>query len=101
MAEVRLRYGALFTSRWIRASAMVSVSLAIGSAQPPLEAAGKRRGPAAEAADDPELRARWRALPRSIRPHDWVTETGATNVPGSLLIAEERRPPEGYYPAYG
>jgi hypothetical protein len=62
-------------------------------------AAEHRRAPETE--DHPELRAQWRALPKSIRPDDWVTETGVKHVPGSLLIAEAQRPSEGYYPAYG
>ena len=98
-----MRYGALFRSRRVRASATVSVSVVIESPKP--ASAGLRSGVehrrAPEAEDQPELRAQWRALPRSIRPEDWVTETGVKHVPGSLLIAEAQRPPEGYYPAYG
>ncbi len=101
MAEIRLKCGALFASRRIRASATVSVSLVIGSPQPAVGAEAQRHRTAAETADHPELRARWHALPKTIRPQDWVTETGSTQVPGSLLIAEAQRPPEGYYPAGG
>jgi hypothetical protein len=97
-----MKYGALFTSRRVRASATVSISVVI---EPPKPApaglrprAEHRRAPETE--DRPELRAQWRALPKSIRPEDWVTETGVKHVPGSLLIAEEQRRPEGYYP-YG
>ncbi len=108
-----MRYGALFTSRRVRASATVSISVVIE--RPKQASAGRcsdieRRGiehrgiehrRAPEAEDRPELRAQWRALPKSIRPEDWVTETAVKHVPGSLLIAEAQRPPEGYYPAYG
>lgn len=94
-----MRYGALFTSRRVRASATVSVSVVIESRKPApaglRSGAERRRAPEAE--DHPELRAQWRALPRSIRPEDWVTETGVKHVPGSLLIAEAQRHPEGYY----
>ncbi|MGH3754911.1 MAG: hypothetical protein ACRDRP_19875 [Pseudonocardiaceae bacterium] len=97
-----MRCGALFTSRRVRASATVSVSVVIESPKPApaglRPGAGHRRD--AEAEDRPELRARWRALPKSIRPDEWVTETGVKHVPGSLLIAEAQRRPEGYYP-YG
>lgn len=101
MAEIRLRCGALFASRRIRASATVSVSLVIGSPQPAVGAQAQRHRSATETADHPELRARWQALPKAVRPQDWVTETGGTHVPGSLLVAEAQRPPEGYYPAAG
>jgi len=98
-----MRYGALFTSRRVRASATVSVSLIIESRKPAStelrSRAEHRRAPEVE--DRPELRAQWRALPKSIRPEDWVTETAVKHVPGSLLIAEAQRGPEGYYPAYG
>lgn len=98
-----MRYGALFTSRRVRASATVSVSLIIESRKPTstgLRSKAEHRH-APEAEDRPELRARWRALPKLIRPEDWATETAVKHVPGSLLIAEAQRPPEGYYPAYG
>lgn len=36
--------------------------------------------------------------PKAIRPEEWVTGTGVKHVPDSLLIAQEQRPPEGYYP---
>ncbi len=94
-----MRCGALFTSRRVRASAAISVSVVVEPPRPaPAELhprAECRRAP--DVKDHPELRAQWRALPKSIRPHDWVTETGVKQVPGSLLIAEEQRPPEGYY----
>ncbi|MGH4011732.1 MAG: hypothetical protein ACRDTH_26795 [Pseudonocardiaceae bacterium] len=97
-----MRYGALFTSRRVRASATVSVSVVIESRKPTSTGLRSRiehrRAPEAE--DRPELRAHWRALPKSIRPEDWVTETAAKHVPGSLLIAEAQRRPEGYY-SYG
>ena len=94
-----MRYGALFASRRVRASATVSVSVVIKSRKPAsagLRSAAEHRC-APEAEDHPELRAQWRALPKSIRPEDWVTETGVKHVPDSLLIAEEQRRPEGYY----
>ena len=53
---------------------------------------------ATEPDDRPELRAQRRALPKSIRPERWGTGTGVKHVPDSLLIAEEQRHPEGYYP---
>jgi hypothetical protein len=92
-----MRYGALFTSRRVRASATLSVSVVIESSKPApvgrrLRAEHRR---AAEAEDHPELRAQWRALPKSIRPQEWVTETGVKHIPGSLLITEEQRSPEG------
>jgi hypothetical protein len=95
-----MRYGALFVSRRIRASVTVSVSVVIESRKPTSTElrAGIERRRAPEAEDRPELRAQWRALPKSIRPEDWVTETGVKHVPGSLLIAEAQRPPEGYHP---
>ncbi|MGH3535597.1 MAG: hypothetical protein ACRDQV_07000 [Pseudonocardiaceae bacterium] len=101
MAEFRMRYGALFTSRRFHASATVSVSVVMGSQKP--APAGLREGnePGPEVEDQPELRTQWRVLPRSIRPDEWVTETAVKHVPGSLLIAEEQRRPEGYYPCYG
>jgi hypothetical protein len=98
MAEVRVRYGAWFASRRIRASATVSISVSIGSLP---AAAAQRRDSGTKVVDHSELRARWHALPKSVRPQDWITGTGSTQVPGSLLIAEEQRPAEGYYPAYG
>jgi len=92
-----MRYGALFTSCRIDASATVSVSMVIESTrQRPGAEVGHRD--ATEPDDRPELRAQWRALPKSIRPEEWVTGTGVKHVPDSLLIAEEQRPPEGYYP---
>jgi hypothetical protein len=102
--EFRMKYGALFASRRVRASATISVSVAIESpkpASPPrrgqLEHRGLEHRRAPETEDRPELRAQWRALPKSIRPEDWVTETGIKQVPSSLLIAEaqRQRPPEG------
>lgn len=98
MAEFRMRYSALFTSRRVRASARVSVSLMIGSPKPAMRSGIQRHCPTAEVDDHPELRARWCALPKPIRPEEWVTETGNTHVPGSLLIAEAERHPEGFYP---
>ncbi len=92
-----MKYGALFTSRRVRASATVSVSVVIESAQQRLRAEAEHRC-AAEPDDRPELRAQWRALPKSIRPDEWVTETGVKHVPDSLLIAETQRRSEGYYP---
>ena len=94
-----MRYGAVFASRRIHASATVSLCLAIGSPQKDPAAQRHDRGP--EVVDHPELRALWHALPKSVRPHDWITGTGGTDVPGSLLVAEEQRPPEVYYPAGG
>ncbi len=92
-----MRYGALFTSRLVRASATVSVSVVIEFPQrQPRSEVGHRCAP--EPDDQPELRAQWRALPKSIRPDEWVTETGVKHVPDSLLIAETKRRPEGYYP---
>ncbi|HSL08516.1 MAG TPA: hypothetical protein VK887_11165 [Pseudonocardiaceae bacterium] len=103
MAKFRMRYGALFTSCRARASVTVSVSVVIESPKPASARlrSGVEHHRAPEADDHPELRAQWRALPKSIRPEDWVTETGVKHVPGSLLIAEAQRPSEGYYPAYG
>jgi hypothetical protein len=98
MAEFRMRYGALFSSRRVRATATVSVSVIIESPKRQPRSAVGHRG-AAEPDDRPELRAQWRALPKSIRPEEWVTETGVKHVPDSLLIAEEQRRPEGYYPS--
>lgn len=103
-----MRYGALFTSRRVRASATVSVSVVIESRtglrseieHREIEHRGAERRRVPEADDHPELRAQWRALPKSIRPEEWVTETGVKHVPGSLLIAEAQRRPEGYY-SYG
>jgi hypothetical protein len=89
-----MTYGALFRSCRVRASATVSVSVVIGSQKRLRSGTGHHRAPEAE--DHPELRTQWRALPRSIRPQEWVTGTGIKHVPGSLLIAEEQRPPEGY-----
>ncbi|MCA1821192.1 MAG: hypothetical protein LC644_05395 [Pseudonocardia sp.] len=99
MAEVRLKYGVLFASRRVRASATVSICLAIGSPSETVRPAAARHDPDTAVVDHPELRARWHALPKSVRPQDWVTGTGSRHVPGSLLIAEAQRPPEGYYPA--
>jgi hypothetical protein len=91
-----MRCGALFTSRRVRASATVSVSVVIESPKQRPRAEAEHRC-AAEPDDRPELRAQWRALPRSIRPDEWVTATGVTHVPDSLLIAETQQRPEGYY----
>jgi hypothetical protein len=93
-----MRYGARFRSRRVRASATVSVSVVI---ETPKRAstrwcAGIEHRHTSDVEDHPELRAQWRALPKSIRPEDWVTETGVKQVPGSLLIAEAERRPEGY-----
>lgn len=98
-----MRCGALFTSRRVRASATISVTVVIEAPEPAptgLRSEAEHRY-APEADDHPEFRAQWRALPKPIRPQDWVTETGVKHVPGSLLIAEEQRRPEGYYPCYG
>lgn len=87
----------MFASRRVRALATISVSVVVESPKPVTRyEVEHHRIPEAE--DRPELRTRWRALPTSIRPEDWVTETGVKQVPGSLLIAEEQRRPEGYYP---
>jgi hypothetical protein len=91
----------LFASRRVRASATVTVSLVIEPPKPASHSVATHRCPAADIEDHPELRARWRALPKPIKPEDWVTETGAEHVPGSLLVAEAERRPEGYYPVYG
>jgi hypothetical protein len=93
-AEFRMRYGALFTSRRIHASATVSVSVVLESTRQRPRA----EVDATEPDDRAELRAQWRALPKSIRPEEWITGTGVKHVSDSLLIAEEQRLPEGYYP---
>jgi hypothetical protein len=80
MAEFRMKSRALFTSRRVLASATVSVSVAIESARQRSRAEAGHRC-AAEPADRPELRAQWCALPKSIRPDEWVTETGVKDVP--------------------
>ncbi|MGH3815439.1 MAG: hypothetical protein ACRDUV_23810 [Pseudonocardiaceae bacterium] len=43
---------------------------------------------------------KWDVLPERIRPEDWVTEQADPAVPGSVMVAEARRPPEGFYPGY-
>jgi hypothetical protein len=100
MAEFRMRYGALFDSRRVRASATVSVSVVIGSTRHQRHRAHPEIGhrDVTEPDDRPELRAQWRTLPKAIRPEEWITGTGVKHVPDSLLIAQEQRPPEGYYP---
>ncbi len=91
-----MRCGALFTSRRVAVSVTVNVSLVIESPKPAMRPAAERHRPAAETEDQPELRARWHALPKRIRPEDWTTQTGITPVPGSLLVAEAERRPEGF-----
>lgn len=91
-----MKCGALFTSRRVSASVTVNASLVIESPKPAVRSAAERHRPATVPDDHPELRARWHALPKRIRPEDWTTQTGITQVPGSLLVAEAERRPEGF-----
>lgn len=46
---------------------------------------------------DPTVR--WDVLPARIRPDDWTTGQADDAVPGSILLAEVERRPEGFSPA--
>ena len=101
MTEIRAISHAEFRSRRIRLAATVTVSVVVEPAVesgPPARkrkraGAGRRRLPVG--LTDPAVK--WDVLPERIRPEDWLTEQADPAVPGSVMAAETRRPPEGFY----
>ena len=98
VAEIRATSHAEFRSRRIRLAATVTVSVVVESGPPAPKrkraGVGQRRMVPAGLA---EPGVKWDVLPERIRPEDWVTEQADPAVPGSVMIAETQRPPEGFY----
>lgn len=105
VTEIRATSHAEFRSRRVRLSATVTVSVVVESqveseveSGPPAPkrkraGPGRRRLPAG--LTDPGVK--WDVLPERIRPEDWLTEQADPAVPGSVMAAETRRPPDGFY----
>lgn len=96
--EIRATSHAEFRSRRVRLSATVTVSVVVESVVESRPSASKRkragrRLPAG--LTDPGVK--WDVLPERIRPEDWLTEQADPAVPGSVMAAETRRPPDGFY----
>jgi hypothetical protein len=101
VAEIRATSHAEFRSRRVRLAATVTVSVVVEpvvESAPPVPKqkrarAGRRRLPVG--LTDPAVK--WDVLPERIRPEDWLTEQANPAVPGSVMAAETRRPPDGFY----
>jgi hypothetical protein len=101
VTEIRATSHAEFRSRRIRLAATVTVSVVVESVDESGPPAPKRKRasvgqrPIRPAGFEPGVK--WDVLPERIRPEDWITEQADPAVPGSVIVAETQRTPDGFY----